>query len=207
MEIHKKKFIGTIALIACLILITLIVSFMNYKKNNVSYKVLVDNKGEVEQKDAKGQKDVKVSNIGTIKVYINGEVKKPGVYTLKLSSRIEDLVSSAGGFTEEADSLKINEAKILKDEDYIYVPKIVKGAINGEGSINPVKPVDDGKININEATKEQLMTLPRIGEVTATKIIEYREKNGPFKSIEDLKQVSRIGDKTLEDIKDKIEVR
>lgn len=207
MELNKKKFIGTIALIASLIIITIIVSFMNFKKNNVSYKVLVDNKEGTDLKEVTGQKDTKVSNLGTIKVYINGEVNKPGVYTLKQNSRILDLVSCAGGFKEEADSLKINEAKILKDEDYIYVPKIVNGAINGENTITPVNTMDDGKININEATKEQLMTLPRIGEVTATKIIEYREKSGPFKTIEDLKNISGIGDKTIDNIKDKIEVR
>lgn len=206
MECRNKKFIGTIVLIAILILISLIFSFRNFKKNNVSYKVLV-NKDSTDQKEEIEKKTASGANLGAMKVYINGEVNKPGVYTLKQNSRIEDLVKAAGGYKAEADSVKINEAKILKDEDYIYVPKIANGTSNNQNTAVPVNIMDDGKININEATKEQLMALPRIGEVTAARIIEYREKNGPFKSIEDLKKVSRIGDKTLEDIKDKIVVR
>lgn len=136
-----------------------------------------------------------------ISVYVNGEVKSPGVYQLSSESRVQDAVKASGGFTENADKTRLNLAKKLKDEDYIYVDsKLQAGTQTSSGKKS------DG-ININTASKEELMNLPGIGEVTAQKIIDYRDKNGTFSSVEDLKKVDRIGDKTLDKFKDKIEAR
>lgn len=129
---------------------------------------------------------------------------------MKSDSRIQDLVKAAGGLTENANTLKLNLAKKLKDEDYIYVEKKTNtpsdlqvqsstGSSTGSSS-------DNQKININSASKEELKKIPGIGDITAQKIIDYREENGGFKTIQDLKKVDRIGDKTLEKIKDKIDV-
>jgi competence protein ComEA len=129
---------------------------------------------------------------------------------MKSDSRIQDLVKAAGGSTESANTLKLNLAKKLKDEDYIYVEKKTNtpsdlqvqsstGSSTGSSS-------DNQKININSASKEELKKIPGIGDITAQKIIDYREENGGFKTIQDLKKVGRIGDKTLEKIKDKIDV-
>lgn len=189
MNNQNKKIVGTIIL---LILLSLgsIVFYACENKSNFNEKVLVDNKALKEEKSE-------------IKVSINGEIKNPGVYSLNINSRIEDLIKVAGGYNIEADRLKVNEAKKLKDEDSIIIPK--KGN-NAVGSSTAGSVSDDGKININTATKEELMKLPRIGETTAVRIIEYREKNGLFKSISDLKKVGRIGDKTIENIKEKISI-
>ncbi|WP_209702211.1 helix-hairpin-helix domain-containing protein [Clostridium algifaecis] len=143
---------------------------------------------------------------GNITVYINGEVKKPGVYVLKNDSRIEDLVKTSGGFLDDADTYKLNLAKKLKDEDYISVDKKQNSGSNvPQNSSSGIS--QDGKVNINKASKEELKEIPGVGDVTAQKIIDYREKNGEFSSIEDIKKVGRIGDKTFEKIKDKIDVR
>lgn len=140
------------------------------------------------------------SDSSEIFVYITGEVKKPDVYTVNQGIRIKDLINLAGGATEDADLTKINLAKQVSDEERIVVPKI--GDLNTETNDTS----SDGLININTADRTELTKLPRIGKVTADKIIEYREKNGGFNSVEDIKKVSGIGEKIFENISDKIKV-
>lgn len=196
----KKKIIGTI------IIILIILGFVLYKNIGLSNKNTHDDSIFVEENATTSQEVSKSTNI---KVYVNGEVKCPGVYTLSAGSRVEEAVLKAGGLTELADRFSVNMAKKLKDEDYVIIEnknikaKPLTAGTQATGSISS----GSDKIDINSATKEQLKTVPGIGEITATKIIEYREKNGAFKSIEDLKKVGRIGDKTIEKFKEKIEVR
>lgn len=154
----------------------------------------------------------------TVTVHIIGEVNEPGVVTLKEGARIIDAINMAGGKTEEADLSKINLAYIIEDGTQIYIPRINE-------NLNQVNLISDGagigtivndsdleenevfvKVNINTASKEKLETLPGIGETTAQKIIEYRENNGKFKTIEDIKNVSGIGEAKYESLKDKITV-
>lgn len=198
---YKKKIIGS-AVILIILSLFLIVVYVNSKPiDDVS-----NNKEEIFREQSAAGNTMEQSS-SDITVYINGEVKNPGVYKLKQDSRVQDLVKACGGFTNEANSYKLNLAKKLKDEDYIYVDKKsdnenlqLQNGLQGETSEN-------AKININTATKEELKTIPGIGDVTAQKIIDYREQNGGFSSIEDLKNVDRIGDKTLEKIKDKADIR
>ncbi|WP_434644025.1 helix-hairpin-helix domain-containing protein [Thermoanaerobacterium thermosaccharolyticum] len=139
-----------------------------------------------------------------IKVYVTGLVKSPGVYTMKDGDRVDDAIKLAGGALEGADLSNINLAEKVKDEQMIKIPKI--GEDNSStGGIGDVEKAD-GKININKATKEELDTLPGIGEVTAQRIIDFREQHGNFQKIEDIMNVSRIGPKLFEQIKDKITV-
>ncbi|AGB18754.1 helix-hairpin-helix domain-containing protein [Thermoanaerobacterium thermosaccharolyticum] len=139
-----------------------------------------------------------------IKVYVTGLVKSPGVYTMKDGDRVDDAIKLAGGALEGADLSNINLAEKVKDEQMIKVPKIGENN-NSTGGIGDVEKAD-GKININKATKEELDTLPGIGEVTAQRIIDFREQHGNFQKIEDIMNVSRIGPKLFEQIKDKITV-
>ncbi|MBE0069567.1 helix-hairpin-helix domain-containing protein [Thermoanaerobacterium thermosaccharolyticum] len=139
-----------------------------------------------------------------IKVYVTGLVKSPGVYTMKDGDRIDDAIKLAGGALEGADLSNINLAEKVKDEQMIKISKV--GEDNSStGGIGDVKKAD-GKININKATKEELDTLPGIGEITAQRIIDFREQHGNFQKIEDIMNVSRIGPKLFEQIKDKITV-
>ena len=137
-------------------------------------------------------------------MYISGEVKNTGVYYLKKDSRITDLINICGGPTEEADVSKINPAQKLNDSDKIIIPKKEEN-LNTE-SIEDTNESDinvQEKININTATKDELTSLNGIGEATANKIINYRNKN-KFKEIEDIMNVPGIGEAKFNNIKDYI---
>lgn len=143
----------------------------------------------------------------TIMIHISGQVHSPGLIELEYGQRLKDAVEYAGGLKNDADIDKINLAKKLSDEDKIYIPKIGEEIddildISVESS-QATSTGSSGKININTCTKESLISLPGIGEVTAEKIINYREENS-FNTIEDIKNVSGIGDKKFEAIKDLI---
>ena len=146
-------------------------------------------------------------------VDIGGEVNHPMVAELDDGSRIEDAIEVAGGLTAEADVASINRAAFISDGDKIYIPSkeemagstgvgLQSSADTGYGAMPA--GVSTGKVNINLADSEQLQTLTGVGPVTADKIIEYRESNGRFTNIEDIKNVSGIGDKTYEKLKDSI---
>lgn len=136
-------------------------------------------------------------------VDVKGEVMRPGLYEVEKNYRIKNVIDLAGGFTENAAEEIINLAQKVSDEMVIYVPKI--GEENdafielGSSSTN-----DPNKIKVNEATAEDLTKLNGIGPAKAEAIITYREENGPFKEIDDLLQVSGIGEKTLENIREDI---
>jgi competence protein ComEA len=144
-----------------------------------------------------------------LKVYITGLVKSPGVYIMKEGDRIDDAIKLAGGVIEGADLSNINLAEKVKDEQMIKVTKIGENPGNqssntGNSSVNIAG--NNGKININTASKEQLDSLPGIGAITAQKIIDFREQHGKFQKIDDIMNVPRIGQKLFEQIKDKITV-
>lgn len=134
-----------------------------------------------------------------IKVHVAGAVLNPGVYTLKDGDRVADAIAAAGGFTADANRDALNLAARLADGQKIAVPRL--------GEPTPAASSDDtatGKVNINMATQAQLEALPGIGPVMAQRIIEFRNKNGPFKRIEDLRDQKLVPASTFEKIKDKI---
>lgn len=148
-----------------------------------------------------------------VTVDVKGAVTKPGVYTLKTSSRVTDAIKAAGGMTEDADAKSVNLAASLSDEEVIYVASkdenvsVVGQSDSGAASEKAGKTSQkDGKINLNTATSEQLQTISGIGAKRAEDIIAYRESHGGFQSVDDLKNVSGIGDKTLEKIRESIYV-
>ena len=162
----------------------------------------------IQDNERKASFSVNSSNISKnddrIGVYISGEVKNTGVYYLKKGSRITDLINICGGLTEEADVSKINPAQKLNDSDKIIIPKKEEN-LNTE-SIEDTNESDinaQEKININTATKDELTSLNGIGEATANKIINYRNKN-KFKEIEDIMNVPGIGEAKFSNIKDYI---
>lgn len=146
-------------------------------------------------------------------VYVCGNVKNPGVYELLPGSRINDALVLAGGALPGSDLNSINLAEKISDGQKIYIPKI--GEVQSQSSLSSSTggtkqetiSEDERKININTATKEELKTLNRIGDKLAERIIEYRQKHGPFKSIEEIKNVNGIGEKIFESIKDSITVQ
>lgn len=152
-----------------------------------------------------------------IKVEVKGEVLNPDVYVLKKGSTIKELIDKAGGVKEGVDTYTINMTKVLDDGDVVVMYKdekleclnykvneIVNDKSTDEYITNEIW--ESSKISINSATKEELMSLPSIGEAKANAIIEYRQKNGLFKKIEDIKNVKGIGNALYEKIKDYINI-
>ncbi len=147
-------------------------------------------------------------------IHITGAVKNPGVYQLKSTDRIVDAVKIAGGETEEANLDLINLAALLKDGQKIIVPYKTYSETGDETNTNSYKNVESvyssssvstsAKININTANANMLQALSGIGPVLSERIIEYRNQNGFFGVIDDIKDVSGIGEKKFEGIKDLI---
>lgn len=135
-----------------------------------------------------------------IYVYVCGHVNEPGVYKLAGDARVCDALELAGGVSEEGNPEGLNQAERMEDGQTIYVPGI------GEAIERQDAAVEDGMININLAGKEELMTLPGIGESKAISIIQYREEQGMFQSIEGLMEIPGIKEKLFNKIKDKIKV-
>lgn len=136
-----------------------------------------------------------------IQVHVGGEVVTPGLYKLEDGARINDAIQAAGGFTENANKDSLNLAKILEDGEQLVIPS--KSGTSAEGG-GASSSTNNGKVNINTADLATLQTLSGVGPATAQKIIDFRTANGKFKSIEDIKKVSGIGDKTFEKFKDQI---
>ncbi|WP_174730099.1 helix-hairpin-helix domain-containing protein [Mesobacillus harenae] len=135
---------------------------------------------------------------------IKGAVVKPGVYEMKEGERVVDLITAAGGVTEDAEVSGINFAVRITDEMIIYIPRV--------GEENPAGELADsgskqGKVNLNKANASELETLPGIGPSKSAAIIEYRETNGSFKNIEELMEITGIGDKTFEKLQEHITVQ
>lgn len=159
-----------------------------------------------------------------IYIDVSGAVRNPGVYTLSPESRVYEAIEAAGGMTEEAEPKVLNQARLLKDGEKITVytrAEIEEGKgpaaeasaghgipadeTAGDGRESSLEPVS-GKVNLNQADKNLLMTLPGIGEVKAEAILRYREEKGGFRSIEEIQQISGIKSKAFEKIKDRITV-
>lgn len=163
-----------------------------------------------EESEASTDKEEQIAeSLKEIIVDIKGQVKIPGVYHMEEGSRIIDVIEKAGGLLDESETSAVNFAQLLSDQMVIYVPKIgedipVESTISQE--IAEGGEQEQSKININEADKEALMTLNGIGDSKAENILAYREENGLFKSIEDIKNVSGIGEATFNNLKDSIVV-
>lgn len=146
-----------------------------------------------------------------ISVHIKGEVLSPGLYELEEGARLNDAVTAAGGLTENAAEDSINLAMRLHDEDEINIPSKSQAGSSQivdnpstSASENSGKPSATNKLNINTASVSELDTLLGIGPAYAQAIVDYRDTNGPFGTIEDLMKVSGIGQKRFNDIKDMI---
>ena len=192
------------------------------KEKNKKQEIVLTEKKEVQEKKAEKE------NNSIIMVDIKGEVANPGIYTLEGTKRVIDVINMAGGITKNADTSVLNLSKKLKDEmviivysyyevkNFSYIKEIEKKVqtecskginnIQNDACIEENEATEETSsiISINTATKEELMTLTGIGEKKSEDIIKYREENGEFTSIEDIKNVKGIGDSLFEKIKDYI---
>lgn len=214
LNLTKKQKTILIIISISILSILFIYIFKNLNESENSDEIILNNDTNetIESEEKIGILNTKAKVV----VHVIGEVNNPGVVTLDEGSRIIDAINSAGGKTEEADLSKINLAYIIEDGTQIYIPRINENMNNvelissdaGQEVIMSNLEAEEvkTKVNINTANKEKLETLPGIGETTAQKIIEYREQNGKFKTIEDIQNVPGIGEAKYNSLKDKITV-
>ncbi len=214
-NMNKKLVVGIaiLALIAiCLCVYTLFLNSEAY--SNTDDEIAISNVDESQESSNEagesGGSDSNENASERIYVHVAGCVKNPGVYELDASSRANEAIEAAGGFTKTADTEAINLAESLSDGQQIIVPKKSSSSAAETSSTNSTANSQTSSsasqssselVNINTATSEQLQTLSGIGEAKAQKIIEYREQNGPFESVDSLTNVSGIGEKTLESLR------
>jgi competence protein ComEA len=153
-------------------------------------------------------------------VHVLGAVRRPGLFELSDGARVIDVVAAAGGLTDTADPAAVNLARPVSDGEQVYIPQLGEAqpgkAQPGEappgGTQAGAAPGTRGaagaaaKLNLNTATAAQLEALPRIGPAMAQRILDYRDANGRFRTIEDLRAVTGIGDKTFDGLKDLVTV-
>ncbi len=145
----------------------------------------------------------------TIFVHVAGQVVASGLYELPEGSRLQQAIDAAGGFSSDADTDSLNLARTLSDGEQVVVPELIE-IVQGEGAsetptdVYAAQSAASSKVNINTASLEALQTLKGVGAATAQNIIDDRTANGPFKTIEDLKRVSGIGDKRFAAIESEI---
>lgn len=177
----------------------------------IEFQNIVINENETQEQDIENVVEIEKNYI---KIHIAGEVKNTGILELEEGARISDAIEKAGGTTEMANLDKVNLAYCLEDGQKLYIPNKNQKDIeyitieNGENIIEETKTSSTGKkINLNKADEDNLQEIPGIGPSMAQKIILYRNENGDFKSIEDLKNVSGIGDKKFDSMKEYICVK
>ena len=209
----KTKII--IAIIGIVIVTTIGVYYIKFTNENNNEIDIYQNEEEITENIA--QEDI--AREENITVHIIGEVKYPGVVVLKEGARVVDAIEAAGGETDDADLNSLNLAYMLNDGEKIYVPNKQetkdenKNYIEEGGGTNISQAGTDQnnskneKININTAGEDELMKITGIGESTAKKIIEYRNQNGRFKTIEDIKKIPGIGDSKYNNMKEEIRVK
>lgn len=144
---------------------------------------------------------------GTIWVYVCGAVHAPGVYELPSGSRIYHVIQAAGGMLPEAETRAVNQAQELSDGEQITVPTVEEAQDPAQPAVSGGSAASgDGKVNLNTAGIEELCTLTGIGETRAQAIVDYREQNGGFQSIEELMNIDGIKEKTFEKLKEEVTV-
>lgn len=197
---RKNLLIAGIAIIIVIIAIIYFIStsFMNTNDN-------------IESNLTTSNEVTKEEDRGSIYIDITGAVNEPSVIVLPEGSRVFEAIEAAGGLTDDANLTDINRAEILEDGAYLYIPtnkevaELSNASSETTGSTG-LGGAKEGKININLADSNTLQQLNGVGPATAEKIIDYRTNSGKFKKIEDLKNVSGIGEKTFEKLEPHIKV-
>ena len=219
---NKKKTMISIILIIILIISFIIYLIMNNSEDNaLNWEediIMKNTQNEENRKNKIGESTNEIEEEEIIVVHITGEVKKEGILYLAKGARIADAIKEAGGETDEADLSQVNLAYKLQDGQKIYIPnknEKVSMYITDNGGNNIIEESNNTqngekggskKVNINTASQSELDSLPGIGPALAQNIIDYREENGGFKSIEELQNVKGIGDAKYDDIKDNVTI-
>lgn len=210
MDKFKDKRVIAIIIVLTILFIS---SIILYGKNNnkvftdkYMQNIFVDSEEQISNNSINNMETLVTNeeklDVPMIFVEIKGEVLIPDVYELQEGSIVKDLIEKAGGLTSEANITNINRAKKLQNHELVIISNI--NDENNNTVFNEVILESNGLININLADINELKKITGIGDVKAQSIIEYREKNGGFKSVDEIKNVDGIGEKTFEKIKEKI---
>ena len=203
LQINKKWI-----MIICISVLTVCCFYYYFMKEPVNSEFInvaeMDN--EVEKTISVNEEETAVNSeeSSLIVIDVKGAVQKPGVYEIAIDARVFEAIQEAGGLSENADELSVNLASPLQDGMVVYIPSIGETKENPFINQNSVEDPDHQKVNINLATSEELQTLTGIGPSKAEAIIAYREEQGPFTKIEDLLEVTGIGEKSLEKLREEI---
>ncbi len=202
--IENKK--NKIKIVAVPVLVIAAVLFFWLNSGSGEIKIDEGNSSAIEE-DGISQQEVN-STQSHLYVDIGGEVMKPGVYEVSDGTRLFEVIDKAGGLTEDADIDGINRAETVQDGQKIMIGRHGENPDENRDSYsaNNVTDSGEGKVNINTADAAALQTIPGIGPSKADRIIEYRESEGKFNEIDDIKNISGIGNKTFESIKEYITV-
>ncbi len=210
LNIKQKKIIVIVGII---VLVLIIIYFYNSRLETPQ----LEDDILIEENQTNSNLSSKNEEKDLIIIHITGAIKIPGIVKLEEGARIEDAINKAGGLTEDADISRVNLAYVLEDGVKIKIPSnsdigdlgeniIINGS--GDNILEDFENSSDNNIlNINKATEQELEDLPGIGPSLASKIIEYRNKNGKFSSVEDIKNVNGIGESKYENIKEKLCVK
>ena len=188
-----------IAVIAIVVITALLLFGGNGETEEITVGQGVENQTEITVDETNATAETSSTNIV---VDISGCVNIPGVYEIPDGTRLHQVIAEAGGLTEDADIDAINQAEQVTDGQKIRIP--AKGSTGSVTEHTNENQDGTGRININHADSSTLQQISGVGPATAEKIIQYRESNGSFQTIEDLKNVSGIGEKTFEKMKDQI---
>lgn len=221
-KLNKRKAIFTLLIILIVLYRMIFASGMGIfeRKEKISSPSKIERCEKEEDAFSKINKELNKKNEEInkkITIYISGEVANPGVISIDLGQRLDDAIKKVGGLTKEADIERVNLAMKVEDAQHYIIPrkgennqnkKDVNYSQTDENSNSQVSKKSSskgsGKININLADENELESIPGVGPSTAKKIIDYRDKEGKFTNIEDIKNVSGIGDKKLENMKEYI---
>lgn len=199
--------------VLCVIIIFLLLSNFNNQQDIVQHKgdniehFASNNLHSNQTKSSNKDKSTDARQTTTVFVDLKGAVKRPDLYEMKSTDRVKQLLEKAG-VQRDADLSQINLSEKLVDQKLIYIPK--KGEVSqpnlskslNENNVNKSAKTENTKINLNLATESELQNVPGIGSSKAKAIIEYRNENGAFTTVEDLKKVNGIGVKTFEKLRE-----
>ena len=204
---ESKKDLIKIVAIPVMVIVAVLFFWINSNQEEIK---IEDASSQPAETDLGAQSEIEQSQGGQGRIYVDigGEVEMPGVYEVSEGTRLFQVIERAGGLTEDADIDEINRAETVFDGQKIMIG--AKGdseeAKESGGETDSADYEEEGKVNINTADSVLLQSIPGIGPSKAERIIEYRQSNGRFKSIDDIKNISGIGNKTFESIKEYITV-
>lgn len=196
LEIHKIK------LLAVIVLLIIIMIYL-FIRSDVQDDIAFEETSSPLINETSQKTNLAIEESIIIMVDVKGAVRIPGVYVAEEGERVIDLIKKAGGFTDKADQNQVNLSQHVEDEMVIHVPNLGDSENIQIGS----NLSQNNLVNINKASDSELQTLPGIGPSKALAIIEYRDTNGGFQTVDDIKKISGIGEKTFEKLEPHISIK